>query len=141
VAIALISTQDAALAAAYKPALIIYDQDCHFSPQINRILASLPDHSDMGMHTERRAAHFAFERLHAVGVVKNWDAEWAEVRLYFREDLAALKSTLERIGLRADVRGRIAEPGTDDGTLYIEVEANDGRYFAEARSYLACGGV
>lgn len=82
------------------PALVIGEGGCSFSPQIQRVPASLPGYSDMQMHADRRTARFAFEDLHGVGVAESWDAEWSEVRLYFREDLPALKATLERIGLR-----------------------------------------
>ncbi len=143
-AVAFIANQGDVLAAAESTAVTIDDQGCRFSPQINRILSSLPQRSDhMQTHTARRATRFAFESLHGVGVVENWDAEWSEVRLYFREDLPALKKALVRIGLGVDGRGHVAVPMTlaDELGLNIEAVANDGRYFAGARSYLACGSV
>jgi len=130
------------LAAAHDPALTVDEHGCRFSPDINRVVLALTQHSDMQMHTETRLAGFAFENLHGVGVVEKWDAEWSEVRLYFREDLPALKVALGRIGLRVDGNGHVAGPLAADGSyLNVETGANDGRDFADARSYLACGGT
>ena len=139
-AIALVANQGYALVAVHNPALTIDEHGCHFSPHINRLLLSLPQDSDMQMHTDQRTARFGFENLHGVGVVENWDAEWSEDRLYFREDLPALKTALGRIGLRVDGSGNVALPPMERGNyLKVEVNASDGRYFADARSYVACG--
>jgi hypothetical protein len=141
-AIVMVGNQRETLAAAYEPALVVDEHGCSFSPQINRVLSTLPQHSDMQMHTERRLAGFIFEGLHGVGVVERWDAEWSEVRLYFREDLPALKIALGRLGFRVDGSGHVAGPVAEDGSyLDVEANANDGRYFTDARSYLACGGT
>ena len=139
-ATAVVGNNGDALAAAHIPALTIDARGCRFSPPINRILLMFRQHSDMRMHTEKRLAGFTFESLHGVGVVEKWDAEWSEVRLYFRENLPALKVALRRTGLRVDGRGHVAATATEDGS-YLNVEAtpNDGRYFADARSYFACG--
>lgn len=142
-AMALVATQGDALPAPHNTALNIDEHGCRFSPQVSRVLSALPEYSDMQVHTEQRAARFAFESLHGLGIVENWDAEWSEVRLYFREDLPALKDALGRIGFRVDENGHIGVPATaeDDMALNVEAHANDGRHFAEARSYLACGSV
>ena len=138
---ALIACQCDARPAISDPVMTIGNDGCHFRGEIRQLIASLPQHSDMREHAEKRAVRFAFENLHGVGVVENWDAEWSEVRLYFREDLPALNKALGRIGLQVDGRGHVVVPATlaDEMALNIEANPNDGRYFAEARSYLACG--
>ena len=133
----------AARAATHDPALIIDEDGCRYSPDITKVLLSLPQYSDMGMHTDKRAVRFSFESLHGVGVVENWDAEWSEDRLYFREELSALKAALGRIGLRVDAEGHVAVPqaAQDERALSVDANADNSDDFAGARSYLACGSV
>lgn len=135
--------QGAALAASRPPALVIDNEACHFAPQIDRLLQTLPQHFDMGEHTETRAARFSFEKLHGVGIAENWDAEWSEYHLYFREDLPALRSALQRLGLRVDEKGSVAVPAEaqDDRALSVEAVAAKDKAFPEACSYLTCGSV
>ena len=129
-----------ALAATHVPALTIDEDGCHFSPEITNVLRSLPQPSDMGTHSYHRAAVFSFENLHGIGVVEDWEAEWSDVRLYFREDSPSLKNALRRLGFKVDGRGLVPFPNADYGNgLVVQADANNGDNFAEARSYLTCG--
>jgi len=134
-------TVGGALAATHDPPLIVDKDGCHFSPEINKLLLALPQYSDMGTHSDHRAALFSFENLHGVGVVKDWEAEWSDDRLYFREDFSSLVSGLRRIGLQVDGEGLVTVPkiAEDERGLVVRADANNGDNFADARSYLTCG--
>ena len=116
---------------------------CEFSRDLRDILARLPEHQDMQVHTETQAASFAFGGLHGLAVMQQQDAEWSEIRLYFREGPQALTKALARMGLRTNAHGEVAVPKSleDDSLLHVGAYADVDHNVVGARSYLSCGSL
>jgi hypothetical protein len=136
-----------------RPFFIDKEGTCFFAPRIEAALTKLVDRSEKRVerdggpeqYSDRQAMAFDFGRLHAVGIVAERDGVWDESRVYFREDLPALRVELRRLGFRIDRHDMVLGTSLfrDDMGYYAQLHAIDMRRtdgnFSDAQSYLSCG--
>lgn len=130
---------------------VIDGDGCHYSNDIERVLEIKVNRvgSELGTYTEKRTADFTFGNLHGVGFVMEGEAEWGGERLYFRENLPALKAALGKMGLHVNQRNEIVEALKIEKKYEIMLRASvhavdmrrNDRNFSQARSYLECGSL